>query len=808
MEFSLRSFRYAVRSLRRKPGFALATAAVLGLGIGANTAIFSVVYAVLLRPLSYPDADRIVVLRTRDRDRSHEQTSLTTYLDWKARSRSFESLAAYRGWEPALTVGSESAYVTGMLVTSEFFRVLGVGLREGRFFSAAEDRPGGASRVVILTEGLWRRRFGRETQLVGKTILLDHQAYTVVGILPDRFRPTGTGVLNGPEIWAPLAWDPAQPQACRTCEFLWAAGRLKPGISRKQAAAELNGIQQQLDREYPQAYDVAAGVELTPLAEEFTGKTRTTLLALVGAVGLLLLIACANVANLFLVRMTGRRKEVALRVALGAGRSRIVGHLLAESLTIGVIGGAVGLAIAAWGTQLIAAFGTRQIPRLEQVGINGPVLLFALLLSIATGILFGLAPALDVSRTDLHEGLKEGARAPESGGRKGLRDALVIAELALAVVLLAGAGLLSKSFVRLMSVAPGFDPRHVLTVALDLQGTRYQAGRQVPDFYRQVLERVRAIPGVEVAGAVQILPMGGSFDPYRICVDGQPDCFGPESPVADRFVSTPGYLRAMGIPLLRGRDVSDQDRADSPPVALIGDSLARRLWPGENPLGHRLRTSDSQQWRTIVGVVGDVHLYGLEVAPALQVYVPHTQQPMTFLNLVVRSGGVDMTTLANQVKAQVEAIEKGQPIFRVATMEQVIAVSTAQRRFALWLSGGFALVALALSAVGVYGVVSYSAARRTQEIGIRMAVGAQPRDILRLVLRHAAFLVVAGVAAGTIIALALNRLLSSLLFGVSATDPAVFLGVAALLSLVALVASYVPARRACRLDPLTALRYE
>jgi predicted permease len=801
---------FSARTLRKNLGFSLVAVTTLALGVGANTAIFSVVKAVLLNQLPYGEPGRLVKIAESDPDTPRPETvDFTTTYDLRARSRSFQSLSLYRDGAGAMVEGGEPELLQGMRVNYDFFDTLGVKLQLGRAFLPEEDRPD-RRREVILTNGLWRRRFGADPHVLGRTVKLSGNSFVVVGVLPAHFRPLAApGGSLLPEIFMPLGYDLSQPSACRGCQHLQLIGRLKPGVPVGEARAELNTIMRDIVREHPKDYAREAGVALTPLRDQLVGRVSRALWVLLGAVGFVLLIACANVANLVLARATGRAKEIALRAALGASRARLVRQLLTESLLLALAGGIAGVMLAYWGTATLASLGPREFPRLDEIRMDTPVLLFGLAASLLTGVLFGLMPAFRASRVDLTTALKDMGKSTSGRSGHGLRTLLVTAELALAFVLVVGAGLLGKSFLHLMSVDPGFDPHNVLTLSTYVYGERYQKPEAELNYYRQVLERLRATPGVESVAMVSTLPLG-SFDRSGFHIQDHPLANASDAPGADRYSVSPDYFQVMKIPLKRGRVFTGQDVTGTPGVAVISESCARSQFPNQDPIGKHIQLGgrhDDKPWLTIVGIVGDIRQYALDRPSNMEAYVVQAQDLSFGYNLVARTG-LDPRRLERAVRAVFLAVDKTQPVFHVQPMEMYLADSLAERTFTLALVGVFGGLALLLAAVGIYGVVSYAATLRTREVGIRMALGAERRAVLGMVLREGLKLVGAGLATGLLASVALTRLLSSLLFEVRPSDLATLLCVTLVLAAVALVATWLPAWRASRVDPMVALRYE
>jgi putative ABC transport system permease protein len=817
MDTLLHDLRYAARMLWRTPGVSLIAVLTLALGIGANTAIFSVVNAVLLRPLPYAHPDRLVLMweyTTRLPDLDRMFVSYPDYLDWRDQNQSFEHLAVFRDGGANLTGGDGPERIQVGEASASIFPILGVPPLVGRGFLPEEDRPG-AGLTAVISYGLWQRRFGGDEGLVGQAITLDGEAYTVVGVMPQGFHfPEQTPPID---VWVPVGLNAASRGFTSRGNHpgLLALGLLKPGVTFEQARGDMARVMRSISEQHPgPAGDTV--VRMTTLTEEIVGDVRPALLVLLGGIGFVLLIACVNVANLLLARALGRQREIAIRAALGASRARVIRQLLTESAMLAIVGGVAGLAIAVWGVDFLIAVSPESIPRLAETSVDGTVLAFTAAVSLLTGLAFGLVPALQVSRPDLNEALKEGSRGATDGVRRNrVRTALVVTELALALVLLVGAGLMVRSFARLLDVDPGFNPEGVLAATIPLPSAKYPEDPQQVAFFERVRDRVRALPGVVAAGAVSNPPISGGAWQTNYAVEGREEPDEGAVLFTDVVVASPDYFRVMEIPVRAGRDFSDRDRADGLKVALIDETMARTIFAGEDPIGKRIGIDHDDDgnriWREIVGVVGHVKHYGLDKASRSQVYVPHAQIPLSDMTLVVRTAG-DPAALAPALRAEVLAVDADQPLSYLGPMREVVADSLAQRRFSMALLGIFALVALVLSAVGIYGVMAYAVTQRTHEIGIRMALGAGRGDVIRMVVRHGMALALAGVAAGAGMALVMSRLISgqsaSLLFEVSPTDPPTFIGVALLLAAVAFLACYLPARRAARVDPMIALRYE
>jgi putative ABC transport system permease protein len=803
--------RFGFRTLMRKPGFTVVAIIALALGIGANTAIFSVVNSVLLRPLAYQDPAALVVIN-HDYPKINLKASVSAigYTHYRDNAKSFESVAAMTGGGFNLTGGGDPEQVNGALVTHNFFGALGARPALGRVFLPEEDQPG-KNKVVALSHGFWQRRFGGDPGIVNKTITINDENYTVVGVMPPSFQ-FGRELGRVVDLWTPIAFTREQLDYRRlTNENLTVIARLKPGVTIGQAQAELDAIAANLRQQYMPGADRGNwGLTTQYLSELVVGDIRLALWILMGIVGLVLLIACANVANLLLARAADRQKEMAIRTALGAGRRRVIRQLLTESALLALIGGAIGLLLAWLGINALVKVNQVQIPRASEIGVDWRALAFTLGVSLLTGFVFGLVPALQISKADLHETLKEGGRTGSSGARAWVRNTLVVLEMALALVVLVSAGLLVRSFWRVQQVNPGFAPQNTLAMSLVLPATKYKEPVQRVNFYKEALQRIRALPGVQSAGATSILPLSGNNSSGSFQIEGRVTPQGQSSPHGDRWAATTDYFSTMRIPIIRGRFFDDRDTMESQPVAIIDETMARKYWPDEDPMGKRItfQSRDSQPvWREIVGIVGHVKHRGLDGESRVQYYIPHSQTQNAFMSLVVRAS-VDPTSLTGAVRGAISGLDKDLPVFRVKTMEQFVSESMAQRRFATALVGIFAAVALALACVGLYGVLSYSITQRLREIGIRMALGANGADVLRLVVGQGMLLALAGVALGSVAAFLLTRLMANLLFAVTASDPLTFATIASLLTLVALVACFAPARRATRVDPIEALRYE
>jgi putative ABC transport system permease protein len=811
METLLQDLRFGFRTLTKSPGFAVVALLTLALGIGANSAIFSVINAILLRPLSYKNPEQLILVNHNyQKINLKASVSAFGFAHYRDNAKSFESLTAVTGWAANLTGEGEPERLTGQNVSANFFELLGANAAMGRTFAVGEDSEG-KNRVVVLSHAFWQRRFGGDQNILNKTLSLNGENYTVVGVMPPSFqygREFGMIV----DLWSPIVFTPQQLSSNSiTNEFLSVIGRLRPGVSQQQAQAEMHNIASSLRQQYMQGADATNwDLLLTSFRQQVVGDISTMLWIVMLVVGFVLLIACANVANLLLARAAARQKEIAVRTALGARRWRIIRQLLTESMLLSVVGGAFGLLIGYWGVKALVALNEDRIPRAHEISLDWKVLLFTFGVSIVTGILFGIVPAIQTTKTDLHETLKEGGRNAAATTKQWIRSSLVVVEIALALAVLVGAGLLVKSFLHVQQVNPGFNPEGLLTMHLSLPMTKYSEAPQRANFYKQVINDVRSLPGVQSVGAVSVLPLsgGGSSGSFRI--EGRDVPPGQSSPHGARWAATPDYFKTMGIPLIRGRYFEERDTAEALPVAIIDQSLAQKYWPNEDPLGKRMvfeGTRDNPLWREIVGIVGHVKHTDLEGESRAQYYMPHQQRPQPNMALVIRTPN-DPNALAGSVRGIIKSVDSDLPVFRVRTMDQFVADSMTQRKFALLLICVFACLALLLSAIGLYGVMAYSVTQRTHELGLRMALGAQASDVLKLVVKQGMLLAVIGLGLGVVGAIFLSRLMKTMLFNVSATDPLVFVGIALTLAAVALLACFVPARRATKVDPMVALRYE
>jgi putative ABC transport system permease protein len=808
MQTLLQDLRYGARTLLKQPGFTLIAVLTLALGIGANTAIFSVVNALLLRPLPYPEAERLVLLSGKGRDGTgRTNISYPDYSDWRERAQSFEGMAAVRSLSFNLTGVERAARLRGRMVNWDFFQLLGVQPQLGRLFVAEDDRYG-AARTLLLSHGMWQEKFGGEAGIIGKKLLLDGEPYEVIGVLPpgfEYFRADDVYVPIGLVLGLKTGFYAGMLDRGATYG-LSALARLKPGVTLAQASQEMVGISAQLEREYP-VVNKGKRAQVESLQDVMSESVRQSLWVLLGAVGFILLIACVNVANLLLVRAAERQKEMAVRLALGAGRGRIARQQLSESLLLALVGGALAVLVGRWMLDGLLALSPANIPQLSRVNLSGTVLLFTLGVAVLTSVLCGLLPAWHASRTDLQTALKEGARSTAGAGRDRARKTLLVVEVSLALVLLVGAGLLIRSMARVLNVDPGFNPDHLLTMRVELPENAYDGARRRA-FHDECLARVSALPGIRSAAITYSLPIDGSQFNLDFSTAGktgtQPDGITANLPVGAN------YFETMGIGLLRGRVFNSADTADAARVAIINETLAQRIWPGADPIGKRLKwgTPDNDApWLEVVGVVADVKLNGVERDTPMQTYLPFAQHPTGLQWLVVRTAG-DPLQVAASVERAIHGIDKDLPVVSIRSMNQLLSVSIAQRRLTLVLLVSLAALALLLAAIGIYGVISYSVRQRTHELGIRMALGANTSDVLKLILKQGLRLTLLGVVIGLGASFALTRWMETLLFGVRPTDLLTFTVIAAALMLVALFACWIPARRATKVDPMIALRHE
>jgi putative ABC transport system permease protein len=799
----VRQFRYAARQLLQRPAFTTVAVLALALGIGANTAIFSVVNAVLLQPLPFPNARQLVVLNEEERGRDvRDQAAAENFRDWRAQSRTLQHMAAWHYWGLAITGQGEPTEISTIRASAGLFDVLGVHPALGRGFTADEEQPG-RDRVVVLSHALWKQRYNGDHGVLGRGVVLDDVPYTIVGVMPEGFRFPDDAAVG---MWTPLAFKPYELRT-RNQRMFNVVARLAPDRTLAEARAELDGIAKQLGAAYPRT-NGAWGIVAQPAHDVATAASRETLLLLLGAVGFVLLIACANVGNLLLARAAEREREIALRMALGAGRARLVTQLLAESTLIAALGAGAGIMLALWGIDLLVALEPGRLPHWNAVRLDTTVLAFTTALALATVVLAGLLPALAATADDLHDALKEGGKTTAGARQRRLRHGLVVAEVALAIVLLAGAGLLVRSLARVQAQDPGFRPDGLLAATIYLPDTRYPEDHRQSQFFTTLLERVRALPGVIAAGAVTTLPMSsvGIDHDIPVRVENREPAPG-EDPQADFRIASPGYFDAMKIPLIRGRDLAESDNERAPSVAVVNQVFVDRFMAGDDPIGKRFRYARDRDWIEIVGLVGQVRHKGLDTEPRPELYIPYRQLQYGGMTIALRTAG-DPLALAEPFKREIRALDQALPVSEIRTVTELVAGTLAQRRFNTTLFLVFAGVALLLAAIGVYGVIAYTVSRRTREIGIRMALGAGRREVATTVVSAGVRLVGVGIVIGLGGALLLTRLLSGMLFGVSAFDPLTFGAVALAVLAVAVVACLVPARRATRVDPMVALRTE
>ena len=801
MDSLLKDIRYGLRGLLKRPGFTAIALVALALGIGANTAIFSLVNAVVLRPLPFPEPDRLVWVWGNIRNGgSRASVSPLDFLDYRNQNKTFEQFAASgtTNLSVNLTGSGDPERVMASSVTGNYFDAFGVTPALGRGFSL-ENEKSGNDQVTVLSHAFWQKRFAGDPQILNKTITLNSKSYQVIGVMP-----AGLSLPQSAELWIPINFEGDPDMKLRKAHFLRPIGRLKAGVTLAQAQSDTNRVAAQLEQEYPDS-NTGWNLRLVSLREQLIGGSRTMVFILFGAVGFVLLIACANVANLLLVRAAARQKEIALRTALGAGRMRIVRQMLTESLLLSILGGALGALLSVWGVQLLVSLSADSLPRTVKVNIDARVLLFTLLISIATGLLFGLAPAFRTMKVNLIDSLRDGGRGTEGTLRNRTRSLLVVFESAIAVILLIGAGLLVRSLIALQNVNPGFDANSCLTFRIDLPPKKYQAEGKSANFFEQLETRVKSLPGVQSVGLISELPLSGQPNDLPFNVEGRPAVTPDKAFDADFRIVNQDYFATMHIPLMRGRNFTDQEVRQGGQVTIVSQQLVDTVFPNEDPLGKRLVTAIGQQAFQIIGVVGDIRHRSLGERPFDAMYFPG--RDVGRMNFVVRTQG-DPLSLVGAVRKEVQGLDPDQPIASVKKMSDWVDSSVSEPRYRTTLLGMFAALAMILAAMGIYGVMSYSVAQRTHEIGVRMALGARQHDVLKLVVRQGMLLTLVGVALGLIGALALTRVMQSLLFEVTAKDPVTFAVVAALLTAVAFVACFIPARRATKVDPLVALRYE
>jgi putative ABC transport system permease protein len=817
MDTLLQDIRHGLRMLLKHPGFTIIAVICLALGIGANTIIFSVVNAVLLRSLPYQDADRLaVVWETNSQQigammnlRNRNLVSPVNYQDWNEQNHVFEGMAAARFLSFNLVGVERPERIPGAIVTANLFSILNMKPILGRAFLPEDAQPG-RGRVVVLSRGLWERRFGSDPNVIGQNLVLNNESFSIIGVMPADFQ-----YPEGAELWAlarqgvpdpPGAAAAAAAAINRGNHYMFVIGRLKPGVPVQQAQTEMDTIGARLQQQYP-ATNSGMGVRVVSMQEELVGDIRPALMILLGVVAFVLLIACANVANLLLARSISRQREISIRTALGAGRARIVRQLLTESIVLGLIGGVLGLLLAYWGVQLLVALSPEDIPRVKEIGVDGRVVIWTFIISLVTGLLSGLAPALQTSKSNPHEVLKESDRGGAGGVRHHrLRSLLVVSEIALTMVLLTGAGLLVKSFLRLQEVNPGFKSNNVVTMRISLPGYKYSGDDQIRGYYKEVLGRLRNLPGVDAVAATTALPLTQVEAAMSFSVQDNPSTPGSE-PIANWRSISPEYFRVLGTPVLTGRAFTEYDGKDSPNVVIINESMARSALPGAAAVGKRLLIAgDAKPWE-IVGVVGDIRHTALDQEPKPEMYVPFPQAMRPAFTLTIHTT-VDPSSLIPAVRNEVQSVDKDQPLYNIKTLDELRSESIAKFRFNTYVLAIFSALALIMAAVGLYGVMAYSVSQRTRELGIRMALGAQPEDVRRLVVGQGMRLALIGIGLGLAASLAVTRVMSSLLYGVTTTDTVTFISVALTLAVISLLASYIPARKATRVNPIIALRYE
>ena len=812
MDTFFRDLRYSVRMLIKSPAFTAVALLSIALGIGANTTVFSVINAVLLKALPYKDPNTLVLLwgdtKSEGNRREHNQVSATDVADFRKQSTTFEDVTTYTGWNPIMSGESQAERLPAIQVGDGFFKIMGGEPVLGRVFTPEEQEDGKDS-VIVLSYGLWQRRFAGDPNIVGKNVSLNSRPYNIVGVMGADFCPLPPSLVK-PEgqFYRPVA--EAYDEEQRDARHLRAIARLKPGVTFAQAQTEASVIAARLELEHPLT-NKGQGAAVATITDEIVGGIRPTLLMIFGAVVFVLLVACANVANLLLARSTARYKEITIRSAIGAARGQLIRQLLTESFVLSLLGGGLGFLLSLWGTSLVQSIGSKINPMFSDIHVDIRCLAFTFGISILTGLVFGLAPALQISKPNLVESLKDSGRSSgPSATRNRLRSTLVVSEIAMTLVLLICAGLLIRTIMRLRNVNTGFNTENILAMNIGLPGIKYPKPEDVASFYKQTMERIAAIPGVKAAGTTSVLPLSDNFDGRGLAVEDRPKPRGEEITV-DLYVTTPGYLQAMEIPLLSGRQITEVDTSESPKVALINKTMAGQLWGTEDPIGKRIKFPGSeknpQPWRTVVGVVSDVAQYALDKTPPMQIYIPHQQFPTSFNTIVVKSDK-DPESVINAVRREILAVDKDQAVFNVTSLEQLLGESILIRKFFMLLLITFGGLALLLAGIGIYGVMSYVASQRTHEIGIRMALGAQTRDVMKLIIGNGMLLALIGVGSGLAGAFALTRFLSDLLFNVASTDVLTYSVVSVVLIVVTLFACYIPARRATKVDPLVALRNE
>ena len=803
----IQDMRFALRMFSKNPAFTAIAVLALALGIGANSAIFSVVDAILLKPLPYKNPDQLVMVWENATHLGFPKNtpSPANFLDWRQQATVFEGMAAFAEQSFNLTGAGEPERLDGHRVSANLFDLLGVTPIIGRNFVPDEDKPG--TKVAILNEALWKRRFGGSPSVIGQAITLNGESYTVVGVVKSTVRLPAFENWRD-QLWVPLAFS-SEEAAQRGNHFLETIARMKPGVTLSQAQSEMQTIAARLAQEYPR-YNVRIGAVVNPLHEEIVGNMKPALLILLGAVAFVLLIACSNVANLLLARAAVRQKEIALRLALGADRARLTKQLLVESVMLSVLGGIIGLGLAYAGLKILSGFIPPDVAQADNIAINPMVLLFTLLVAVVTGLLFGLVPASQASHFNLTDTLKEGGRDSSGGARgKRLRSSLVITEVAVSFILLIGAGLLINSFMHLRNLDPGFRADHLLTLKVDLPELKYPDNARRSAFFEEAVRRIQALPGVQSVAVAGNLPFTYNGDSMGIAVEGIPDPPTDQWPDVIYRTIGPGYFGVMGIPLVRGRDFNDQDTLESTPTVIVSERTANHYWPNQDPIGKRLKpgeTTGDRPWRTVIGVVKDVRQNDFIAEPKMQMYLSYKQMMKQAPNALIVRTAVDPMTLASAVRTAIWSVDKDQPVANIQSMEQIVAGAVARQRFSMVLLGIFAALALVLAAVGIYGVMSYSVAQQTREIGIRIALGATRSNVLNMTVMQGLKLVGTGLICGLAVAFVLTRVMASLLFGISATDPVTFISIAVFLLGVALVATYLPALRATRIDPMIALR--